>query len=101
MLLRLFPRALPWALLFRPFRPRRRLKGGNIAAQGNALGNRHLYRPSPVRAQEVAGLLRETDLTSLEIDEHLAEAGSGMSDSTRHHNVVALQRLQQVRLCLD
>ncbi len=93
MLLRLFPRALPWALLFRPFRLRR-LKGGNIAAQGNALGNRHLFRPSPVRAQEGAGLLRETDPTSLEIDEHLADAVAGMSDSTRHHDAVALQRLQ-------
>jgi hypothetical protein len=31
-------------------------------------------------------------LTPLEIDEHLAEAGAGMSDSTRHHDAVALQR---------
>ena len=37
-------------------------------------------------------------LTPLEIDEHLAAAGSGMSDSTRHHDVVALQRLQQFAL---
>ncbi len=29
-------------------------------------------------------------LTPLEIDEHLASAGTGMSDSTRHHNCVAL-----------
>jgi hypothetical protein len=36
---RRIPRALPWALLLRPFRPtRRRLKGGNMTAQGNALG---------------------------------------------------------------
>ncbi len=34
-------------------------------------------------------------LTPLEIDEHLAEAGRGMSDSTRHHDAIALQRLQQ------
>ncbi|MGE5192477.1 MAG: tyrosine-type recombinase/integrase, partial [Deltaproteobacteria bacterium] len=34
-------------------------------------------------------------LTPLEIDEHLAEAGAGMSDSTRHHNAVALGRLQK------
>src|SRR5579872_4383252 len=37
-------------------------------------------------------------LTPLEIDEHLAKAGIGMSDSTRHHNVVALQRLQKFAL---
>jgi integrase len=37
-------------------------------------------------------------LTPLEIDEHLAAAGSGMSDSTRHHNVVALGRLQKFAL---
>ncbi|MBS0260528.1 MAG: hypothetical protein JSS02_01120 [Planctomycetes bacterium] len=34
-------------------------------------------------------------LTPLEIDEHLAAAGAGMSDSTRHHDVVALERLQK------
>jgi integrase len=34
-------------------------------------------------------------LTPLEIDEHLATAGAGMSDSTRHHDVVALERLQK------
>jgi integrase len=34
-------------------------------------------------------------LTSLEIDAHLAAAGAGMSDSTRHHDVVALERLQK------
>jgi integrase len=39
---------------------------------------------------------RELDsLTPLEIDEHLATAGTGMSDSTRHHDVVALERLQK------
>src|SRR5262245_53760885 len=37
-------------------------------------------------------------LTSLEVDEHLAEAGTGMSDSTRHHDAVALQRLQKFAL---
>src|SRR5262245_38412058 len=37
-------------------------------------------------------------LTPLEIDEHLAAAGTGMSDSTRHHDVVALQRLQKFAL---
>ncbi len=37
-------------------------------------------------------------LTPLEIDEHLATAGTGMSDSTRHHDVVALGRLQKFAL---
>jgi hypothetical protein len=37
-------------------------------------------------------------LTPLEIDEHLANAGTGMSDSTRHHDIVALQRLQKFAL---
>src|SRR6516162_1041511 len=37
-------------------------------------------------------------LTALEIDEHLAEAGTGMSDSTRHHNAVALGTLQKFAL---
>ncbi|HEY3963226.1 MAG TPA: hypothetical protein VGM05_01635, partial [Planctomycetaceae bacterium] len=37
-------------------------------------------------------------LTPLEIDEHLALAGAGMSDSTRHHDVVALERLQKFAL---
>ena len=37
-------------------------------------------------------------LTPLEIDDHLVEAGAGMSDSTRHHNVVALGRLQKFAL---
>src|SRR5579872_2943619 len=34
-------------------------------------------------------------LTPLEIDEHLAAAGTGMSDTTRHHDIVALERLQK------
>jgi len=37
-------------------------------------------------------------LTPLEIDEHLAKAGAGMSDSTRHHDAVALGRLQKFAL---
>jgi integrase len=37
-------------------------------------------------------------LTPLEIDEHLAETGAGMSDSTRHHDIMALQRLQTFAL---
>jgi integrase len=37
-------------------------------------------------------------LTPLEVDEHLADSGAGMSDSTRHHNAVALGRLQKFAL---
>jgi integrase len=37
-------------------------------------------------------------LAPLEIDEHLAAAGAGMSDSTRHHDAVALGRLQKFAL---
>ncbi len=33
-------------------------------------------------------------LTSLEVDEHLAKAGEGMSDSTRHHDAVAVQHIE-------
>jgi integrase len=34
-------------------------------------------------------------LTPLEVDEYLGEAGFGFSDSTKHHNAVALERLQK------
>src|SRR5262245_32652351 len=37
-------------------------------------------------------------LTLLEIDEHLADVGTGMSDSTRHHDAMALERLQAFAL---
>src|SRR5262245_4742504 len=37
-------------------------------------------------------------LTPLEIDEHLELAGAGMSDSTRHHDAMALERLQKFAL---
>jgi integrase len=37
-------------------------------------------------------------LTPLEVDEHLAAAGEGMSDSTRHHDAVAVERLQKFAL---
>jgi len=39
-----------------------------------------------------------SSLTTLEIDEHLASAGAGTSDSTKHHDAVALQRLQKFAL---
>jgi integrase len=39
-----------------------------------------------------------SSLTPLEVDEHLAAAGTGMSDSTRHHDVVALERLQKLAI---
>ena len=34
----------------------------------------------------------------LEIDEHLADVAKGMSDSTRHHDAMALERLQAFAL---
>ena len=37
-------------------------------------------------------------LTPLEVDEYLGEAGAGFSDSTKHHNAVALERLQKFAL---
>src|SRR5882757_6347128 len=37
-------------------------------------------------------------LSPLEIDEFLALADAGMSDSTKHHNAVALERLQKFAL---
>ncbi len=37
-------------------------------------------------------------LTPLEIDEYLGAAGAGFSDSTKHHNAVALERLQKFAL---
>jgi integrase len=37
-------------------------------------------------------------ITPLEIDEHLADAGTGMSDRTRDHDAVALGRLQKFAL---
>lgn len=38
------------------------------------------------------------ELTPLDVDEHLAQAGAGVSDSTRHHNAVVLERLQKFAL---
>ena len=38
-------------------------------------------------------------LTSLEVDEHLAKAGEGMSDSTRHHDAVAVQHIENQMSC--
>lgn len=37
-------------------------------------------------------------LTPLEIDDYLGAAGDGFSDSTKHHNAVALERLQKFAL---
>ena len=37
-------------------------------------------------------------LTPLEVDEYLGAAGAGFSDSTKHHNAVALERLQKFAL---
>ena len=50
--------ALPWAELFRAFRCRPfRLKGGNITAQGNALGKRPQFADRPERAKKVVHIL--------------------------------------------
>ena len=56
-----------------------------------------LFYRSRLRRFREAYNLRDFDtLTALEIDEHLALAGAGMSGSTRHHNALALERLQKL-----
>ena len=52
------------------------------------------YRARLKKFRETFHTRELESLTPLEIDEHLAAAGTGMSDSTRHHDVVALERLQ-------
>ena len=53
------------------------------------------YRTRLKKFREAYNARDLATLTPLEIDEHLAAAGTGMSDSTRHHDVVALERLQK------
>ena len=53
------------------------------------------YRMRLKRFCEAYNARELASLTPLEIDEHLAAAGAGMSDSTQHHNAVALERLQK------
>jgi integrase len=53
------------------------------------------YRTRLKRLREVYNSRDFSTLTPLEIDEHLAAAGAGMTESTRHHDVVALERLQK------
>jgi integrase len=53
------------------------------------------YRARLKKFREAYNARDLASLTPLEIDEHLAAAGTGMSDSTRHHDVVALERLQK------
>ncbi|MBI3865788.1 MAG: site-specific integrase, partial [Planctomycetia bacterium] len=53
------------------------------------------YRTRLKKFVEAYNARELSSLTPLEIDEHLAAAGNGMSDSTRHHDVVALERLQK------
>src|SRR5260221_7972037 len=53
------------------------------------------YRARLKRFREVYNSRDLGTLTPLEIDEHLAAAGVGMSESSRHHDVVALERLQK------
>ncbi len=48
-----------------------------------------LYRARLKRFCQIFNARERASLTPLEIDEHLAEAGRGMSDSTRHHDAVA------------
>jgi integrase len=56
------------------------------------------YRTRLKRFCEAYNARELASLTPLEIDQHLAEAGAGMSGSTRHHNAVALERLQKFAL---
>jgi site-specific recombinase XerD len=56
------------------------------------------YRTRLKKFRELFNARELATLTPLEIDEHLALTGSGMSDSTRHHNCVALERLQKFAL---
>jgi prepilin-type N-terminal cleavage/methylation domain-containing protein len=56
------------------------------------------YRARLKKFQEKYNSRDFRSLTPLEIDEHLARAGAGMSDSTRHHDAVALERLQKFAL---
>ena len=53
------------------------------------------YRARLKKFREAYNARELGSLTPLEIDEHLALAGTAMSDSTRHHDVVALERLQK------
>src|SRR5471030_1650832 len=56
------------------------------------------YRARLKKFREAYNTRDLASLTPLEIDEHLAAAGTGMSDSTRQHDVVALERLQKFAL---
>ena len=53
------------------------------------------YRARLKRFCEAYNARELASLTPLEIDQHLATAGFGMSDSTQHHDAVALERLQK------
>src|SRR5436190_24153429 len=53
------------------------------------------YRTRLKKFREAYNTRDLASLTPLEIDEHLATAGAGLSDSTLHHDVVALERLQK------
>ncbi|MBI3865336.1 MAG: tyrosine-type recombinase/integrase [Planctomycetia bacterium] len=56
------------------------------------------YRTRLKKFREAYNARELGSLTPLEIDEHLAVAGAGLSDSTRHHDAVALERLQKFAL---
>src|SRR5580765_7588216 len=56
------------------------------------------YRTRLKKFREAFNARDLASLTPLEIDRHLAITGKGMSDSTRHHDAVALERLQKFAL---
>jgi integrase len=75
---------------------------GDLIAEFFAWNSRHRSPPTTAfyrtRLRRFCQKYNDRDLatlTPLEVDEHLAEAGRGMSDSTNHHNAVALERLQK------
>jgi integrase len=84
------------------FKEERRMLTGNLIELFLAYCSRHrspatlaFYRARLKKFCEAYHGRDLATLTPLEIDEHLALVGAGMSDSTRHHNCVALERLQK------
>jgi integrase len=53
------------------------------------------YRARLKRFLQLYNARKLASLTPLEVDEYLGDAGTGKSDSTQHHNAVALERLQK------
>lgn len=67
-------------------------------ARHRAPATLQFYRTRLKKFREAYNSRDLASLTPLEVDEHLAEAGTGLSDSTPHHNCVALERLQKFAL---